>query len=87
MRQAYNDNHETTKEMKLPNQEKTRTLGEKETYVYMGILEPVTIEEEIKEKKKKKKEYIRRTRKLLETKLNSRTLIKGMNSFSDHFIR
>ena len=29
--------------MKLPNQDKIRTLGEKETYKYLGILEADTI--------------------------------------------
>ena len=34
-----------------PNQEKIRTLGEKETYKYLGILEADTIKQvEIKEK-------------------------------------
>ena len=65
--------------MELPNQEKILTIGEKETYKYLGILEADTIkQEEIKEKIKK--EYFRRTRKLLETKLFSRNLIKGINT-------
>ena len=37
--------------MELPNQDKLRTLGEKETYKYLGILETDTIKQvEIKEK-------------------------------------
>ena len=57
-----------TNEKELPNQEPIRTLGEKETYKYLGILEVDTIKQmEIKEKIKK--EYFRRTRTLLETKL------------------
>ena len=64
--------------MELPNQEKIRTLGGKEIFKYLGILEAETIKrEEMKEKIKK--EYLRRTRKLLETKLWSRNLIKGIN--------
>ena len=56
--------------MELPNQDKIRLLGEKETYKYLGILEADTIiQEEMKEKIKK--EYLRRSRKLLETKLCS----------------
>ena len=40
-----------TDEMKLPNQDKIRTLGEKETNKYLGILEADTIKQEkIKEK-------------------------------------
>ena len=65
--------------LELPNQEKIKTLGEKETYKYLGILEADTIKQaEIKEKIKK--EYLRRTRKLLETKLHNRNLIKGINT-------
>ncbi len=37
--------------MELPNQDKIRTLGEKETYKYLGILEADTIKQvEMKEK-------------------------------------
>ena len=38
-------------------------------------------------KGKVKKEYLRRTRKLLETKLNSRNLIKGINTWAVPIIR
>ena len=56
-----------------PNQVKIRTLGEKETYIYFGILEAEAIKHaEMKEKKFK---YLRRTRKLLETKQHSKNLI------------
>ena len=65
-----------TEGMELRNQEKIRTPEEKETYKYLGILEADTVKQmEIKEKIKK--EYLRRTRKLLETKLYSRNPIKG----------
>ena len=61
--------------MELPNQDKIRTLGEKETYKYLGVLEADTIKQmEVKEKIKK--EYLRRIRKLLETKWCNRKLIK-----------
>ena len=49
--------------MELPNQEKIRTIGEKETYKYLGILEADTIEQ-VKMKKKIKKEYLRREKSL-----------------------
>ena len=40
-----------TGRIELPNQEKIKTLGEKETYKYLGILEAYTIKQvEIKEK-------------------------------------
>ena len=67
--------------MKLPNQDKIRTLGENETYKYLGILEADTIKQ-VEMKEKIQKEYLRRTRKLLKTKLSSRNLIIGMNTWS-----
>ena len=47
--------------MELPNQDKIRTLEEKETYKYLGILEADTIKQ-VDMKEKIKKEYLRRTR-------------------------
>ena len=38
-------------------------------------------------KEKIRKEYLRRTRKLLETKLNSRNLIKGINTWAVRLVR
>ena len=67
--------------MEQPNHNKIRTLGENETYKYLGILESDAIKQgEMKDKIRK--EYLRRTRKLLETKLSSRNLIKGINSWA-----
>ena len=61
-------------------------LREKETYKYLGILEADTIKQ--KEMKGKiKKEYLRRTRKLLETKLYSRNLVKGINTWPVPLVR
>ena len=52
----------------LPNQDKIRTLGEKETYKYLGILEADTLKQaEMKEKILK--EYLGRKRKLLVARL------------------
>ena len=34
--------------MEQPNHDKIRTLGEKETYKYLGILEVYTIKQEMK---------------------------------------
>ena len=43
-----------TDRMELPSQDKIRTLGEKETYKYLGILEVDTIKQvEMKDKIKK----------------------------------
>ena len=72
--------------MELPNQDKIRTLGEKETYKYLGILEADTIKQ-VEMKEKIKKEYLRRTRKLLETKISSRNLIKGINTWAVILVR
>ena len=72
--------------IELPNQEKIRIVGEKETCKYLGILEANTIKEaEMKEKIKK--EYLRRTKKILEPKLYSRNLIKGINTWAVLFVR
>ena len=65
--------------MELPNQDKIKTLAENETYKYFGILEADSIKQ-VEMKDKIQKEYLRRTRKLLETKLSSRNLIKGINT-------
>ena len=57
-----------TEGIELPNQRKIRTLGEKETYKYLGILE-VDFIKQAEMKEKIQKEYIGRTGKLLKTKL------------------
>ena len=45
------DKQHLTDGMELPNQDKIRTLGEKETYKYLDILESDTIKQvEMKEK-------------------------------------
>ena len=67
--------------IELPNQDKIKTLWEKETYKYLGILEANTIKQG-QMKNKIKKEYLRRTRKLFETKLSRRNLIKGINTWA-----
>ena len=61
--------------MELPNHDRIRTLEENETYKYLGILEADTIKQ-VQMKDMIRKEYLRRTRKLLETNLSSRNLIK-----------
>ena len=69
-----------------PNQDKIRTLAENETYKYLGILEADAIKQ-VEMKDKIQKEYLRRTRKLLETKLSSRKLFKGMNTWAVPLVR
>ena len=72
-----------TDRMELPNQNKIRTLAENETYKYLGILEADTIKK-VEMKDKIQKEYLR---KLLETKLSGRNLIKGINTWAVPFVR
>ena len=72
--------------MELPNQDKIKTLAENETYKYLDILEADTITQ-VEMKDKIKKEYHRRTRKLLETKLHSRNIIKGINTWAVSLVR
>ena len=72
--------------MKLPNHDRIRTLEEKETYKYLGILEADTIKQ-VQMKDMIRKEYLRRTRKLLETNLSSRNLIKGINTWAMPLVR
>ena len=75
-----------TDKMELPNHYKIVTLGKKETYKYLSILEADAIKQ-MEMKDKIWKEYLRRTRKILETKLSSRNLIKGMNIWAVPLIR
>ena len=55
--------------------------SENEIYKYLGILEADSIKQ-VEIKDKIQKEYIRRTKKLLETKLCGRNLIKGINTWA-----
>ena len=75
-----------TDEMELPNQDKIRTLGVNETYKYLGILEAEATKQ-VEIKSKIQKEYPGRTRKLHTTKLSSRNLIKGMNTWAVSLVR
>ena len=72
--------------MELRSLGKIRTFGKKETYKYFGILEADTIKQ-IEMKDKIKKQYLRRTRKLLETKLSVRNPIKGINTWAVSLVR
>ena len=75
-----------TDEMELPNHDRIRTLEENETYKYLGIFEADTIKQ-VQMKHTIRKEYLRRTWKLLETKLSSRNLIKGINTWAVPLVR
>ena len=77
---------QVTDGMELPNPDKFKTLAENETYKYLGILEADTFKQvEIKEKIQI--EYLTRTRKILETKLSSRNLNKGINTWAVQLFR
>ena len=82
MGHAWNEKRETTQDRRNRNTKsrKIRTLGE-ETYKYLGILEADTIKQ-MEMKEKITKGYLRRTRKLLETKLCSKNLIKRINTWA-----
>ena len=72
--------------IELPNQDKIRKLAENEIYKYLGILKADTIKQ-VEMKNKIQKEYLSRTRKLLETKLYSRDLIKGISTWAVTLVR
>ena len=61
-------------------------IREKETYKYLGIYEADTIKQG-KMKENIFKKYLKRTRKLLETKQYSRNLIKGINTWTVPLVR
>ena len=46
---------QTTEGIELPNQNKIRTLGEKETYKYLGLFQAATIEQAEGQERIKKK--------------------------------
>ena len=68
--------------MELPNQDNIKTLAENETYKYLGILEADTIKKSGNERQNSKRNISVELKKLLETKLNSRNLIKGINTWA-----
>ena len=81
-----NGKRQLTDGMELPNQDKIKTLAENETYKYLGILEADTIKQ-MEMKEKIQKEYLRRTRKLLEIKRSCRNLNKGINTWAVSLVR
>ena len=66
--------------MELPNQDKTRTLGKKETYKYLGVLEADTIKQK-EEKEKIRKNITRELESNLRTNWIAETL-KKVNSWA-----
>ena len=72
--------------MELPNQDKIRTLGEREIYKYLGILERDTIKQ-VEMKEKIKKEFLKRTRELLKKHYVAETLSREKNCWTVSLVR
>ena len=70
----------------LPDGKVMKSLREGESYKYLGILEADEFLEE-KMKLKVSKEYIRRLRKVLKSKLNGRNLVHGVNAWEVSLLR
>ena len=68
-------------EMVLPNQDKIRSFGEKETNKYLRIQKVDTIKP-VEMKDTIQKDYLKRTRKLLEIKLCCWNLVEEINSYA-----
>ena len=75
-----------TEGVEQPNQV-NKTFGEQETYKYLEISEADTIKQMEMKEKLKKKEYLRRTRKLLETKFYCSKLLKGIYTWVVPLVR
>ena len=70
----------------LPDAIKIKSLDEGESYKYLGVLEDDRIKHQ-EMKDKVSKEYLRRVRKVLESKLNSGNLIKAINTWAVSLFR
>ena len=72
--------------IELPDNKVIRSLQEGESYKYLGILEADKfLEEEMK--LKVSKEYFRRLRKVLKSKLSGGNLVKGVNTWAVSLLR
>ena len=72
--------------MELPNQEKIRTLREKKTFKYLGILAGDPIKHaEMKEKNLT--EYLRRRKKILATNIFNGKLMKGIHAWVSPLVK
>ena len=72
--------------IELPNGKVLKSLQEGESYKYLGILE---IDKFLEQKMKLNvsKEYIRRLRKVLKSKLNGGNLVRGVNAWAVSLLR
>ena len=72
--------------IELPNGKAMKSLQEGESYKYLGILEADKLLEE-KMKLNVSKEYVRRLRKVLKSKLNGGNLVRGVNTWAVSLLR
>ena len=72
--------------IKLPDGKVIKSLQEGDSYQYLGILEKDKFLEE-KMKLNVSKEYIRRLRKVLKSKLNGGNLVRGVNTWAVSLIK
>ena len=63
-----------------------RALGEEESYKYLGVLEADHVLHE-ESKERLKKEYIRRVKKCLKSKLNGGNMVKAINTWAVSLMR
>ena len=63
-----------------------RALGEEESYKYLGMLEADHVLHE-ESKERLKKEYIRRVKKCLKSKLNGGNMLKAINTWAVSLMR
>ena len=73
-------------DIELPDVKVIKALQEGESYKYLGILEADKFLEE-KNKLNISKEYIRRIRKVLKSKLNVGNLVRGVNTWAVSLLR
>ena len=71
--------------IELPNGKIIKSLQEGESYKYLGILEADKFLEKMK--LNVSKEYIRRLRKVLKSKLNGGNLVRGVNTWAVSLLR
>ena len=72
--------------IELPDGKVIKSLQKGESYKYLGILEEDKFLEE-KMKLNVSKEYIRRLRKVLKSKINGKNLVRGVNTWAVSLLR
>ena len=79
-------NHVSSNGVKMPDNEEIKDIDKDQGYKYLGVLEADKIKD--KEMKEKiQKEYFRRVRRILKSKLNSGNTILAINSRAVSLIR